>query len=190
MKYPGHQDDFRDVGFGTWESSQDNFSEFLVERPVLTGTERQFWNPGFVSYAIVPRCRSYSTILIDYRCADGRFLMLPRGRAVSNTRHISSSETRVNAGIRGWKSHLSESTWCQEFVGGICFTNKWGATSLQPLTFSNRCENVVFSNVSLGLTVRFSGTKIGVFWKRESRPIEWRQCRLSIRQLFFLSAHL
>ncbi len=26
---------------------------------------------------------------------------------------------------------------------------------------------------------------IGVFWKRESRPIEWRQCLNSTRQLFF-----
>jgi hypothetical protein len=30
---------------------------------------------------------------------------------------------------------------------------------------------------------------IGVFWKRESIPIEWRQCRLLTRQ-FFLSAHI
>jgi hypothetical protein len=35
----------------------------------------------------------------DYRCADGRFLMSPRGVTVSNTRYLSSSETRVNAGI-------------------------------------------------------------------------------------------
>ncbi len=76
---------------------------------------------------------------IDNRCADGRFLMSPRGMAVSNTRDLSSSETRVNAATRGWKSHLSESTWCQESIGGICFTNKWRAASLQPLTFSNTC---------------------------------------------------
>jgi hypothetical protein len=30
------------------------------------------------------------------------------------------------------------------------------------------------------------GVNIGVFWKRESRPIEWRQCRLSTRQLLFV----
>jgi hypothetical protein len=62
--------------------------------------------------------------IIDYRCADGRFLMSPRGVAVSNTRYLSSSETRVYAGIRGWKLHLSESILCQESPGGICFTNK------------------------------------------------------------------
>jgi hypothetical protein len=62
---------------------------------------------------------------IDYRCADGRFLMSPRGMAVSKTKYLSSSETiRVNAGIREWKLRLSELTLCQESVGGICFTNK------------------------------------------------------------------
>jgi hypothetical protein len=50
--------------------------------------------------------------------------MSPRGMAVFNTKYLSSSETRVNAGIKGWKWHLSESTCCQEFVGGIRFTNK------------------------------------------------------------------
>ncbi len=123
----------------------------------------------------------------EYRCADGRFLMSPRGMAVSNSSiYLSSSGTRVNADIRGWKLHLSESTWCQESVGGICFTNKWRAASLQPPTFSNNCYNAVFSNASLGLTVRFLGVNIRIFWKWESRPIdEWRQCRLSTRQLFF-----
>ncbi len=58
--------------------------------------------------------------------------MSPRGMSVSNTRYLSSCETRVNAGIRGRKLHLSESTWCQESVGGICFTNKWRAASIQP----------------------------------------------------------
>jgi hypothetical protein len=31
----------------------------------------------------------------------------------------------------------------------------------------------------------FFGVNIGIFWKRESRPIEWRQCRLSNCQVFF-----
>ncbi len=128
---------------------------------------------------------------IDYGCADGRFLISPRGVSVSNQRHLSSSETRVNAGIRGWKLHLSESTWCQESVVGICFTKKWRAACLQPLTFSNHCSNAVFSNASPGLTVRFflgwtSGFSERVFWKRESRPIKLRQCRLLTRQLFCL----
>ncbi len=61
---------------------------------------------------------------IDYRCADGRFLMSPRGVAVSNARYLSSNETMVYAGIRGWKLHLSESILCPESAGGFCFTKK------------------------------------------------------------------
>jgi hypothetical protein len=69
--------------------------------------------------------------------------MSPRGLAVSNTsRYLSCSETRVNADIRGWKMHLSEPFWCQESVGGICYTNKWKAASLQPLTFPNQFSSV------------------------------------------------
>jgi hypothetical protein len=52
------------------------------------------------------------------------------------------------------------------------------------LTYSNHCSNAVFSNASPGVTVCFLGVNIGVFWKRESRPIEWHQCHLSIRQFF------
>jgi hypothetical protein len=37
----------------------------------------------------------------------------------------------------------------------------------------------------------FWEVNIGVFWKRKSRPIKWRQRCLSTRQLlFFLCAHL
>ncbi len=51
--------------------------------------------------AVADRCRPKGKIVIDYRSADGRFLMSPRGVAVSNTRYLSSSERRVYAGIRG-----------------------------------------------------------------------------------------
>jgi hypothetical protein len=61
---------------------------------------------------------------IDHRYADGRFLMSPCGVAVSNHGYLSSSETRVNAVIRGRKLHLSVSTLRHETVGGICFTDK------------------------------------------------------------------
>ncbi len=111
--------------------------------------------------------------------------MSPRGMAVSNTRYLSSSVTMVYGGMRGWKLHLSEWTWCQESVGGICYTNKWREASLQPLTFSNHCSNARFSNASPVLTVRFWGVIISLFWKRESITIEWRQCRLTTRQLLF-----
>jgi hypothetical protein len=73
----------------------------------------------------------------------------------SNTRYLSSDETRDNAGIKGWKLHLSESTRCPESVGSIRFPNTWRAASLQPLTFSKHCSNTVFSNASPGLRVSF-----------------------------------
>ncbi len=43
---------------------------------------------------------------IDYRYADGRFTMSPRGViTVSNQNYLSTSETlRVNTGIQKWKS--------------------------------------------------------------------------------------
>ncbi len=111
--------------------------------------------------------------------------------AVSNTRYLSTSETRVNAGIRGWKLHLSESTyWCQESVGGICFTNKWKAASLQPQTFSNHCSNAIFSNASPGLMVHFSGGEHRGFLK-EGVKTYWMAPMSPLNSpTFFLSAHL
>ncbi len=38
----------------------------------------------------------------DYRCADVRFLKSPRGMAVFNTKCLSSSEKRFDAGIKGY----------------------------------------------------------------------------------------
>jgi hypothetical protein len=62
----------------------------------------------FAKFVEGRRYRKVASLVIDYGCADGRFMMSPHGMAVSNTRDLSSSETRVNAGIRGWKLHLSE----------------------------------------------------------------------------------
>ncbi len=66
----------------------------------------------FSEYGSVPMlfpggCRPLVYNFIDYRCADGRFLTSPSGMAISNTRYLPSSETRVNAGIRAWKSGMS-----------------------------------------------------------------------------------
>ncbi len=77
---------------------------------------------------------------LDYRSADGRFTMSPRRLPVSNKNHLSSSPllTRVNADIRRWELHLSESIWCKEPINGIRFTNKWRAASpLLSLGFDN-----------------------------------------------------
>ncbi len=115
------------------------------------------------------RCRCYGKSNIDYRRADGRFLMSPRGMAVSNTRYPSSSETRVNAGIRGWKLHLSESTWCQKFVGGICFTNKWLASfSTAPDIFKPLLKRSIFKCISW-LNGSFFGSEHRGFMKEEAK---------------------
>ncbi len=140
-------------GSSTWLCNRQNKQKVNCE---ALCRKHQFLHSTTINSA-VSRCRSYWLISIDYRCADGRFLMSPRGMAVSNTKYFSSSETRVNAGIKGWKWHLSESTWCQESVGA-----------------------------SLGLTVHFLGVNIAVFWKRESRPIEWRQCRSQLLPTYFV----
>jgi hypothetical protein len=42
----------------------------------------------------------------------------------------------------------------------------------------------------IGLKVRFWSMIIKVFWKRESRPIWWHQCRLLITSHFFHSSHV
>ncbi len=113
---------------------------------------------------------SWAHETIDYRCADGRFLVLPRGVAVSNHLCLFRSETRVNTGMRGWKWHLSESTSRQKSAGYICFTDNGRAASLQPLMFSNQSSNAVISNASPGLTVCFLWVNIG-FSERGSQDL-------------------
>jgi hypothetical protein len=122
---------------------------------------------------------------IDYWCTYGRFLMSPRAVAISNQNYVSSSKTRVSAGIKRQKLYISEWNSCQESIGGICIANTWRLAFLQPLTFSNQRPNAASSNPSPGLTVRFFGVNIRVFWKRESRPIKWHQYRLLICEPIF-----
>ncbi len=57
---------------------------------------------------------------------------------ISNPDSLSSSETGVNPGIRSRKMHLSDWAWCQKAIGGIYFTKKWRAETLEPgLEFNN-----------------------------------------------------
>jgi hypothetical protein len=45
---------------------------------------------------------------------------------------------KVNPGIRSWKQHSSKWAWRQKTIGGIYFTKKWTAETLQPgLEFDN-----------------------------------------------------
>ncbi len=98
---------------------------------------------------------------IDYRCADGRFLMSPRGVAVSNTRYLSSSETKVNAGIRGWKLLLSESTLCQESVGGVKSSFSTGPDIFKPLLKCSIFKRISWLNGSFfGSEHRSNGANV------------------------------
>jgi hypothetical protein len=60
---------------------------------------------------------------IDYRYADGRFTMSPRGATDINQNYLSSSETRVYAGIKKMKIAPVRITLRLEATGGICFIN-------------------------------------------------------------------
>ncbi len=69
---------------------------------------------------------------IDYRCLDCRFPVFASCVTISNPDSLSSSETRVYPGIRSWKKHLSDWARRQKAVGGVYFTKKWRAETLQP----------------------------------------------------------
>ncbi len=93
----------------------------------------------------------------------------------------------VNPVVRGWKKHLSEWAQCQKVLGGIYFTKKWRAETLQPgLEFDNfkpRLKSGIFKCI-FWLNVFLYWVMIGVFWKRESSPI-WYQCRRFISSTIF-----
>jgi hypothetical protein len=77
-------------------------------------------------------------ISMDYRCEDGRFLVYARCVTISNPGSLPNSETRDNSGIRSWRKHLSEWARCHKATGGIYFTKKWRAETLQRgLEFEN-----------------------------------------------------
>ncbi len=64
--------------------------------------------------------------------------MSSRWVTISKPDLLSSSKTGVNLGIRSWKKHFSDWARCQTAIGGIYFTKKWRAETLQPgLEFDN-----------------------------------------------------
>ncbi len=101
---------------------------------------------------------------------------------ISNPDSLSSRETGVNPEIRSWKKkHSTEWAQCQEAIGGIYFTKKWRAETLQPGSefdgFEPRLKSGIFKCTSW-VKGSFFWEWIGVFWKKESGPIEWHQRRL------------
>ncbi len=84
---------------------------------------------------------------------------------ISNPHSLSSSETGVNPEIRSWKNHLSEWARCQKAVGGIYFTKKWRAETVQPgLEFDNikpGLESGIFKCISWQNGLLFGGDDRG-----------------------------
>jgi hypothetical protein len=56
---------------------------------------------------------------MDHRCADGRFSPSVRGVTILNGPSVSSSETEIRNGIKGWKAHVVSSAQGQEAIGGL-----------------------------------------------------------------------
>jgi hypothetical protein len=128
-------------------------------------------------------------ISTDNRYEGGRFLVSVSCVTISNPHLLSSSETGVNPGIRSWKKHLSEWARCQKATGGIYFTKKWWAETLQPgLEFDNfkpRLKSgTVSSNASLGWTFRFFGGDDLGFLKEGVKTYLWHQSCLLNGQHF------
>jgi hypothetical protein len=92
-------------------------------------------------------------------------VMPPHGVEVSNQTNLSRIGARVNnAGIvRIWEVHPSESTWWQECIGGICFTYKCEAASVQSALGFDNIEPTRNFQMHL-LADRFG---FFFFWKKE-----------------------
>ncbi len=87
--------------------------------------------------------------IIDYECEDGcRPLYATSSVTISNPDLLFS-----NPKTKCWKEHLLfECGQCQKAIGGIYFTNKWRAETLQPgLEFDNfkpRLQSGIFKAIS------------------------------------------
>jgi hypothetical protein len=80
----------------------------------------------------------FSFETVDYRCVHGRFPVSTSSGKISTRESISSSGTGGRSRNKSCKKHSSEWARCQKAVGGIYFTKKWSAETLQPgLEFDN-----------------------------------------------------
>jgi hypothetical protein len=128
-------------------------------------------------------------IATEHRREDRRFLVSASYVTFSNLDSLFSCETcRVNLGIRSWKEHLPEWAGCSKTIGGIYFTNKWRAETLQRgsefYNFKPRRKSGIFNCISLLNCSIVWSVIIEIFWKKESIPIEWRICCLLTRHVF------
>ncbi len=91
-----------------------------------------------LAFAASARLQNFLLYAGDYRCEDGLFAVFSSCVTISNPDSLSSSETRVNSGLRSRKKHLSEWARCQKAIGCIYFTKKVRAETLQTgLEFDN-----------------------------------------------------
>ncbi len=155
---------------------------------------KRFYDQLFVAFDIVKYSHAESSkwssgSLLDFygvktprlprKCntVDVRIVIFPVSASfmtISNPALLSSSGTEVNPGIRSWKKHSNGWVWCQKAIGGIYFTKKWRAETQQPVLEFGKFQTQArkrYSNASPGWPVRLLGVMIGVFLKRESRPI-------------------
>ncbi len=106
---------------------------------------------------------------------------------------ISSSETGVNSGISSWKKHLSDWARCQKANGGIFFTEKWRAETLQPGLdfdiFKPRFKNDIFKCISWLNGSFFEGNDRG-FLKEEVKAYLMVPLSPINSPTFLLSSHL
>ncbi len=90
---------------------------------------------------------------------------------------------RVDPGIRSWKKHSSDWARCQKAIGGISFTKKWRAETLQPgLEFDNfnpRLESSIFKCISWLNGSFFFGGWWSWFSERSSEDLHSNYTKIS-----------
>ncbi len=113
--------------------------------------------------------------------------MSVRGVTILNNFSVSSSETEVRNGTKSLKVRLLMLNEQHEAVDNLSCSNKWETATLQSnLEFDNfkwHPERDTFECI-LWLIGLFSAVMIGIFWKRELRPISLHKARLQLQ--FFL----
>jgi hypothetical protein len=132
-------------------------------------------------------------ITVDYWWENGRFHVSASCVTISNLDMLSSITTGVNPGTISCEKHLCEWARCQKAIGGIYFTKKWRAETLQPgFEFDNfkpRLKSGIFKFNSW-LTGSFFGGDDRDFLKEGVTTYLITKRRLLTRQFFFLSSLL
>ncbi len=133
--------------------------------------------------------RFHSRAYIDYRWEDGRVLVTASCVAFSSPDSLSSCKARVSPGIRSLKKQLSDWARCQRDIGGIYFTKKWRAETLQPGSefdnFKPPLKSGIFNCISWLNSSFFRGDD-RIFMKEGVKTYLMAPSRL----IFFLSSHL